>query len=793
MDESQLNPHFYENHREDQASQLASEHKISQDYIYFRCGAGHENYLPLPQTNSSAHFHGDEIIVQCQHCPWQSPPFKPALFQQNIAGDVLLWVYTSKDIATIQSTYNLTFPSPITFSMTPAKIPILENKLSEFSQPSSPVNPIPPPSASANLVPQAKIVNKSDATEIIASKTTPNNAMEEQSTAEQLDQQQEEQIISVLPTRVNLGDTQEMPKPHLEENTWPIDQIIDDSLDDSPENASSEPKEKIKEFPKSKTIKILPRNQKRSPLLNESATAPSSDHICHHYFPEELPLLKISPSGVSPLVRLFLVLLTICVLFFIGLQSCNEQGDKISQAIRSIQITTAPIQNSPVAYLPTLPTTTPGTHEAQQTIDAMTAQQKILLQRYEDMQKEMAAQQEICNQLQEKNKAMAVSYANAQRDKQDIQSRLEKLNQDLSQSQTELQRLLTSYQSIQQAIVREFEIAQLDKSDQDMQEPILNNSGRYMLFYQETISSNTAQTQLYLAELQDNGMKISSIFKTSPVVLSKKGIPFSYSWDGLQNIVIRVRIEGKSSLYHLRIQLAPGKSPEILQLREVTSVQYPEVIGPPQISPDGKKYAVIHKIGTNLSIKVYSFDDGLVGLETIGGGDSDRVATWSPDNDKLYFLTNERTGIVEWNLATKGKRIKQLNKEIYGRYLTMSPSGKKVAFFLPTDQGNGQVHLYFWNVEKDELVLLQQNMQTVENYHPAWSAESRFLAAIHKGEQSQIAIYDTITTQKYDVVQKTGKINWLDWSCPQMILFSYQEGLYNRPYWVQFVSWFARH
>ncbi len=721
-------------------SKTPQEVPSTQEYLYFRCANGHENYMPLTKEQTSMEFDKEELIVQCQKCHWQSLPFRPALFQHHGAGDVLLWVYTTKDTNAINSIYNISFES-------------------------------------STNIPQNTIVSNKDSSPNIEKKETSISSAGT-SPKENISRQQKKHRSS---------DTIEIKMPSYNENLSEKD-ISKDFLEENKNNFTENDFITVEDLSSHLDDTVEIPQHKKEKNTQRTLASNTSDHNYYHYFPNELPPFKIPQPSFVPLVQTGLYILAFSIFSFLALHSCNEQTEKISQSIRSIQLQ----GNSPVPQITYIPTATTVAPEDQKREEVLAMQQRILQQKLQDLQKEIAQQNQNYSRLQENYKALNVSYETEQREKKDIQSQLEKINKEFSQIQSDYKQLTTTQQTIFQALHREFEIKQLDKSDQDFIEPMMDKTGKFLLFAQENQTGNSIQTQLNFSIYQDNELKILPIFKTSPIQANKRGIPFLYSWDGIRNIALVTRIDGENILYYINFQWTPTKGLEVLQNRKILSANHPEVIGAAQISNDGRMLSVIHKINNEIWVKVYSCEDGILKANTIGGGDTSRMPTWNPDNSKIYFLTNDRTGIVEWTLP-KDKKIKQMGKEIYGRYIVLSPDGKRMAFFLQSEQGKGFVHFCIWNIEKNEISFLQKDILTTENCRPSWSPEGRFLAILQSGSQDQIVIYDTFTNQRYDVVQKTGKIKWLDWSNSSNLIFSYQEGLFNRPYSIQLLSWFSRN
>ncbi|HNZ66795.1 MAG TPA: hypothetical protein PKM32_05445, partial [Planctomycetota bacterium] len=122
-----------------------------------------------------------------------------------------------------------------------------------------------------------------------------------------------------------------------------------------------------------------------------------------------------------------------------------------------------------------------------------------------------------------------------------------------------------------------------------------------------------------------------------------------------------------------------------------------------------------------------------------------------------------------------------------------SPDGKYLAFFQTSETGKGKVHLNLWDLKNKKLQTIQENIFTTESCKIAWSPKGRFLATIHTGVQEQIVLYDREQGTKFQMIEKIGKIDWIDWTNPSNISFTYKEGLFTRPYLLNFISLFSKN
>ncbi len=697
------------------STSIAPDSTGGKEYFYFRCARGHENYLCLSENKGYERLDEDKVVVYCQQCDWKSHPFQPVLFQHHKGGDLLLWVYTTKEANSINSVWNVSFDS------SPQNVAYPEKNFVQDT----------------GKVQEKKIEENS-----------PNES--------EFEAVLEEEKATLPEVPATLADTVEIPIMKQEKNL------------------SSK---------REKTV-IIPKTQKKKKLEDTIEIAnPQQKEILeeeknryYHYFPKELPALKIPQPCLIPLIQTTLYLFSFLLIGFLGLKSCNEKGTEIAQAIKSIQIQTG----SP--HAPAI-----DTKESN-----FVPQYESMKEKYQQLQKELEEKSQASIQLEEKYKSLTESYEKQEQEKKEILAKIETLSRTPEQENKDHSAILKNYKDLLSGIQKEFAIEELASLDQDYLQPCLAKDSSFLLYLQETSEgASNLRHALKIGWPVNKQKQEAEIFKTPPLPLQQGSIPFSYSWDGKENAVLLTRIEGESSIHHVIFNPneASTKPPAP---KKLFSVSFPEVLGTPQISPQGKHIAFLHKEKSDIWVKIYSLKDSTFKAQTIGGADTFRIPEWSPDNKKLFFLTNNRRGIVEWSLP-KDKRIQPLSREIYGAYLSCSPDGRYLAFFQESQEGKGFVHLTLWDTQTGQIRILHSNILTVETCRPAWSPLGRFLAVIHSGSNDQIVVYDTTSDTKFQVIAKSGRIKWIDWSSPDSISFSYKEGLFTRPYLIKLVSWFARH
>lgn len=690
--------------RENQERRLDDEPGTPREYFFFRCPYGHENRIMVEEESKYDRLADGQVVVSCQSCSWKSSPFKPSLFQHIAPGDVLLWVYTTRDIEKMGSFMSISFERGV-------------------------------PDAQEKIVSSLREQKEGAPHEKDAMKST----------------------MKIPPKEVtDLADTAEIPLAKT--------QVI--------------PSETLKEIPH----------------INEQKS--------YLYFPNGLPRLDLSSPLLAPhLIRTVLWIMAGAVLGFFALRSCDEQGDKLANAIASLEVKSAP---SPSKEPDQQRTGTPEGRSGEQVTPG-----EAVGQSYPDLKKQLEEERESYKKLKEIYEALDVSYQKDLRVKKELEQQVHTISQHRDNLREENQQLKDAYQKVQkegqgaqasyeayvQALHSEFTVEQLCGEDKDFLETSASPDGKFFIFYSDQpAGEQKVKKFLQIAVFTGDGqMLYRELFQTKPIRAKEREIPFMYCWDARGNVVVLTRIEGLNSIYHVKFQVK-GTEVQVTSSPKLVSVYSPEVLGHPSISPDGAYAAWVHTAKSKQTVEVYALDTGNLKQELTGGGDTLRAPTWSADGKALFFITSDRQGITAWRLSGE-TTTRNFSEEIYGRFMSCSPDGKYLAFFQKSKAGKGIVNLCRWEWQKGEsgeVKILQQDIITAETCKPSWSRQGRFLTVIHRGAQEQVVVQDTITCALFPVFRQPNQITWVDWNCPDALFFTYQEGLYTRPYRVRFASCFGR-
>lgn len=508
----------------------------------------------------------------------------------------------------------------------------------------------------------------------------------------------------------------------------------------------------------------------------------SLDQNCYHYFPDDLPIIRIPQSSMVPFLQTILYIIAFSAFCFLGLRSCDEQGTKIASSLQKMSFNK---ENSYVA---------PYSIQVNTDNSELQTKYNTLLQKYQELEKQAEDYQKAQETLQASNQALNMSHESDQKQIKILSDKIASLQgsqKAQNNYQSQYESILQQYRDLIESLRQESTVSQLSKQDQDFLQPNMSQDGTFLLYSQEQSSAGNIRYVLYLASLIDRSIKPYELYKTEWIKKDKRGIPFLYTWDGSNNIAVMSRIAGESIVSFIQIRTKHTRA-EVVKSRNILTSTYPEILGPPSISPNGRYVAFLHSEQNEIWVKVYSTDEGILKAKTIGGGDTSRYPEWSPDSEKIYYLANNKKGIIEWSIP-KDKQPQQLPFEVYGCNLSCSPDGKYIAFFQMSETGKGQVHLSLWDIANKKLSYLQENISTIETCRPLWSPKGRFLAVILTGAQDQIVVYDTAQKVKFQMLEKTGKFHWINWCHPEYITIAYKEGLFCRPYALKFVSWFSKN
>lgn len=733
----------------------------AQEYFCFQCPQGHHNSITTRDKDKYEMLATGEIIVSCTTCAWKSAPFKPALFQHNAQGNVLLWVYTAHDPESIQSTLNISFDNHVPPAKPWGVPPVLATPPQqpttawETPRPGGASLPMPAASPVAAVTPQG---------ESPSPEADPADEILHANALDAANSPQEVEEIALKTHRIFRGDLMpEITRYNQENRTVPVPPQEDDS-------------ERVD------TVEIpIARSRKaRHKAQVQPDTTPA------------FPAVIAGPSWIFQLFQTMLWLGACGAVAFFSLKSCEQQGSKLADAIRTLEIKTVVHTPavSPSNRLPESATTMPETGREPKVPSPTPSLPSDPRQTavYQELQNALSKEQESLRKLQETYDALQLSYQSERRSHQELQ----KLWNGQATLQTDYKRLQQYYQKIVTDLQREFVVELAYPGERDFWQISSSRDGSFFVFYEDQPTrAGKIQKSLKLAQMENGEVKSQELFQTKELQEKQGMIPFVYDWDGQENIVLLARVEGENTLYHIRFQNSAGKVRVALP-RKILTVSYPEVLGPPSLSPNTRYVSWVHKTSNELYVEIYNLQTATVEYKAIGGGDTSRIPTWSPDNKSLLFVTADLKGLLAWKIPQE-KFCKVFAQEVYGRYGSCSPDGKYVAFFQRSPEGKGNVHLCLWEYgkgEKGEVKILQQDVATTETCRPCWSADSRFLAMIRSGGEDEIAIQDTLTEAIFPVFRRTGKITWVDWSYPGVLAFTYKEGLFTRPYLVRFSSLF---
>jgi hypothetical protein len=717
-----------------------------QEFFYFRCPHGHENRISADSDGQYERLADDRIVVQCQSCGWRSDPFMPALFQHTVPGDVLLWVYTTREAKALQSGFHLAFGQPSPMFMQPVPTP---------ASPSPAVPEQPPvaaePSAIAIAPAFEELAMENQSTQTTA--TTKHPVL------------QKTNRISRNAMSHILADA---PAPKPEQTT-----ISSGALASGDNKATT-----------AKTIADTVEIAVRPTAIGESTSG--GDSHSYHYFPQGVPRVQMKLPWLSHWCQNLLWLLALAAISFLCLRSCETQSDKIAQAIRSIEIkTVATPKNTAVPVM------------------ADEEKYQALLQQQKELQKELHKQQTAIREWQSNYETLQANYQNEQRARQELEKQQALAKKESERAVSETGSMPKNYTELQQAYQallknwqRQFSVEAIYSGERDFLQPCQSQDGSFFMFYedQQVAHGNKLQKVLKITIPDGNELKSHVLFQTKEIQEKQGEIPFIYSWDSGENAALLTRIEGENCIYHIKFQVRGGKC-KVLPPGEVATATYPEVLGPPSISPNGQYVAWIHKNSSEMAVKVYNLKDGNTIGKAVGGGDTSKVPGWSADSKTLFFLTLDGKGILAWKFLTQEKWNKVFSEEVYGRYLAASPDGKWLAFLRRSAEGKGKVDLCLWEVakgESGEVRTLLAGFLSVETCRPAWGTDGRFVAIIRSGARDEIVMQDVAGESAFTLFDKAGKILWLDWSYAGTILFSYKEGLFTRPYRARLGSWLGK-
>jgi TolB protein len=119
-----------------------------------------------------------------------------------------------------------------------------------------------------------------------------------------------------------------------------------------------------------------------------------------------------------------------------------------------------------------------------------------------------------------------------------------------------------------------------------------------------------------------------------------------------------------------------------------------------QWSPDSQEIAFTYNPRTEQGTSIYVIRPDGSGLRQL----VDRAAepAWSPDGQKIYFISNRTGGLEIWVINRDGTGLKQVSSVygvVFGHHsLRVSPDGKQLAFY-GTEVGRVDTEIYVLNVD----------------------------------------------------------------------------------------------
>lgn len=164
----------------------------------------------------------------------------------------------------------------------------------------------------------------------------------------------------------------------------------------------------------------------------------------------------------------------------------------------------------------------------------------------------------------------------------------------------------------------------------------------------------------------------------------------------------------------------------------------------PAWSPDGKRIAFTSD-RNHKSREIYTMNVDGSGLERLTSNEEfEEVPTWSADGNKILFTrqmkepddTSHASNGEIFIMDADGKNEKRLTfKKGFDSGAKVSPDGKKIAFYGPTEEKNYEI--FTMNSDGSDITNLTNDIS--EDYSPSWSPDGKWIA------------YSSGTTAQYDV------------------------------------------
>ncbi|BBM85771.1 WD40 repeat domain-containing protein [Candidatus Uabimicrobium amorphum] len=794
------------------------------EYLYFKCENGHENYVfKKPDENT---LQKKQWIVECQHCDWKSQPFFPQLFQHNSQGNFLLWIYTTKDVNAVHSVFNLEVASQAKIvnqaqASTPAKeaTPTPEKQAAQTPKKEaiSPVKEtaaIPTPTdikldKSVEKMPKRRpatikmpIMNRSmlkeeednpleQVFEELAPPTVPQKRARQQTVKMPVmnrsmladdddDEEDREETVSVkspvterkvlsesAKKKAKLRETVKIQKKDL------LKEIEKPSVVGSQNQIASpqEMKESVED-----TIEVSIKDLGLQEVKNDRVEESTLQHN----------RIKLQQNYAAILILNFLWLLVFTSVVMLAYHFFDEQNNKIAQALYSVKGEIANIEFPEFPEFPQLQIPAENAEDKKWQEEY----QKVYRQ-YRDAIKNLQKEKDSVNKRERSYRALLVTYRETQKKNSDLQKELQKIRDANYKLQKEIlhlekQKKKTVDTPPTQGKELNTKMTALSEKEQDFYFPLVSDSGKYMIFYRnEDAGRKRVRRYLKLAFLTDQGVGEEFTLYETPVVRLKNGeVPFVYDWNGRNRIVLLTRIKGINSIHRIQLRVDENNQQVSVQTRELVKTKYPITLGPPSLSPNQQFFAYIYNKDRKTQVHIRDMLTGSLQHSISGGGDTLRAPLWSSNSRYLLFPANDLRGIISWEIS-RSKRVKKLDADIYGRYLSMSPDGSQLMFLQSSSSGKGNVDICVWDWQNLQSPIEKwvTNTRSTESCKIVWL--NQYFAYIGKGEKDKIILVDYKKRQQHEVFAKQGRIDWVSKLQNDDILFSYREGLFSRPYTIQ--------